>query len=1434
MPVWDAIASLIPRAIMALNPIKLVVQAVNQTQPIVSEIGKNLDGLKAQAAAVGERFGLLHKQAGFGALNNDVLSLAKSLKKTYKEAEQLSKGLGLSNGDIQKAIKSIKEMSALKIDPKQIFGKLNQEMGTTEEQFKKLHAAANGGENGGKKGGFGGLGSLISGAAGAMGAFGLAVSGAQAAMALLSNNFDALIGQNIKFREQVQSTAITLTSKQDVLINGKIQTDPRKAIEAVQPMIKEQMKKLTMDAAFLAGVTTAELVPGFQAALGASGRLKLDNQRGTKNDAADNARVLNRNLTAQGLMLGRDAGQITNDISQIAGGNIDTQYNATAKFLNLNNAKVAQLSAEGKLMEYIEKKTAAAVAGQAQLTEQWKGAMSNIKDYTEIVTMALGEPLLDVLLKPIRKFERAFAGQLENLRSYATKVGTAIANGLDAVWSQIDKAIDGVGDVYNKNLKQITSFVNEAVQSGTAVWEWLKQAGTEVWASISEQAQGLMPDIESLGKQLKDTFLPIWDYLMKVAPTALENIGNFLKAGIIGGFQLAVIAARNFINVIRAIAPVMGAAATVLTMAVDGFNISVAKAQETVASFVSIASKIPGVSALIGDPIKDAADALDSLGRASTQLDTQSLKTIDQVNAAKSKGTNLSAEQLKKNTQIAAIAKQQIEAIDAQIASEKELATFTPEQKAKQQADIAFQENRKKALEDALKGLKVQSEEEAKGTANVTTQNRKLEDKGTIIKQLADKAKAFQQALDDPLNQDAAIESAKQLMAVTQQQIDAGAITAQQGEDRLKAIAKNAGLDIETRQAAEKAITGIRKGELEVQKNNVETHIAEVEALVRSGKLGEVEGAKQLTALKKQELDQQLKDVDDAIKTEQALIAGGGGSKKNLARLQNDRKGVVAQQVKQGIEGEESIQAARMAVLERAQRKALDTAKQSEIERNNANQELLNKHEIRQVEFDRRRIINQRSTIETELQNEKEKLATLEAAPRYDDPAKEAERQAKIRASKIQLSQLTGQLLQNEYEQQQSNLRALAEKLDRRVQDMQNRTREQTLGLEKQQQVYDAITKSLDQQKKLMEEQQSLRKAQTDATLGELNVMGQIAQTESEKRRYARAEEALKLRALKIQHEAELTSLKIQQQQTEIAREREQIELRIKRLQNEADVAQKEANLEKVKADPNATPQAIRAAELDLKSSQQQGGFLGQQETLLTRQAGFDRQSYALQENALRTRQGSEDLQQQYAFANTLQGSQRADAMRQLRNKIAGDFGATGANSRLDFQAGLESLVNQTANDAFGIDRRDLGDNSGTIAQNLLNKAGLDGSQDKRLAANRKAIDSRIGQLQQGAIAGKPERFQLPSLQSELNYTPPQSGAIASSGDSLGQILTAVTEIANKFGDLDALVKIDQSNQITNQFQGGGSPAQSDTDKIEQQMLGIQYNLLQKIRQRQG
>ncbi|MBW4660955.1 MAG: hypothetical protein KME15_19950 [Drouetiella hepatica Uher 2000/2452] len=1419
MPVRDAIASLIPRAIMALNPIKLVVQAVNQTQPIVSEIGKNLDGLKAQAAAVGERFELIRKQAGFGSLDKEISLLAKSLGKTYKEAEQLSKGLGLSSDQIQKNIKAIKELSALKLDPKQIFEKLNKELGTTEEQFNKLHAAANGDGGGGRKGGFGGLGGAISSAAGAMGTFGLAVQGAQAAMAILSKNFDQVIGQNIRLREQIQSTAITLASKQDVLINGKIETDPRKAIDALRPMIKEQIDKLAVDATSLSGVTSTDLIPSFQAALAASGRLKLGNQQGAGKDSADNARQLTTQLTAQGLMLGRDAGQITNDISQITGGNIDPQYNALAKFLNLNNARVAQLSSEGKLMKYIEERTQAAVAGQAQLAEQWKGATSNIQEYVQLITRDFGGPLLDVMLKPIVKLEQSLKGQLENMRTFAKGAGEAIGGGLMQVWSLIDQAIDGVGAVYNKNLKQISGFINDAVQAGSGAWEWLKQAATDVWDYLTEQVKSLAPDLQSMGAELQKNFMPVWEYLVQVLPPALEKIGNFLKAGIIGLIAYIVQGLRNFTTTVKIIAPLLSGITTTLVMAIDGFNISVEKAQQTVASFISIASKIPGVSALIGDPIKDAAEALDSLSRASTQLDTQSLKTLDQVNAAKAQGTNLSAEQLKKNTQIAELAKQQIEAIDQQIASEKELAVFTPEQKAKQQADIAFQENRKKALEEALKGLKIQSEEEAKGTANVTTQNRKLDDRGTIIKQLADKAKAFQEALDNPIDQAAAIESAKQLMAVTQQQIDAGAITAQQGEDRLKAIAKNAGLDIETRQAAEKAITGIRKGELEVQKQNIATQIAEVEAKVKSGNLGEVEGAKQLTALKKKELDLQLKDVDDAIKTEQDLIAKGGGSKKVLAKLQNDRKGIVAQQVKQETEGEESIQAARMAVLERAQRKAIDTAKQSEIERNNANQELLNKHEIRQVEFDRRRIINQRSTIETELQNEKDKLAALEAAPKYDDPAKEAERQAKIRASKIQLSQLTGQLLQNEYEQQQANLRALAEKLDREVQGLQNRTHEQTLGLEKQQQVYDAITRSIEQQKKLMEEQQNLRKAQTDAVLGELNVMEQIAQTESEKRRYARAEEAIKLRALKLQHEAELTNLKIQQQQTELAREREQIELRMKKLQNEADIAQKEANLQKAKADPTSTPEVIRAAELDLKSSQQQGGFLVQQETLLARQAGFDRQSYALQENALRTRQGSEDLQQQYAFANTLQGSQRANAMRQLRNQIAGNFGATGDNSRLDFQAGLESLVNQTANDAFGTQKRNLGGNSATIAQSLLSEAGLSNPKGK-------AIASRIGQLQQLDLSG--------SLKSELNYTPPQPGAIEASSDSLGQILTAVTEIANKFGDLDALVQIDQSNQIINQFQGGGSPSRSDMNRVDEQMLSIQYDLLQKIRQRQG
>lgn len=1309
--------------------------------------------------------------------DQEVVRLAKALQLTYGEAEKLAGEMGLTAKNVGQAVSTIRELSSVKVDSSKIFGTLEQDLGITAAQFERLQEVAK--PKGDNEKGLGGFGAIVAGATKALGWFGLAVEGVKAALALASRQFDLFIGQNITLREQVQSTAAQLIGKQDVLSGGKVVSDTLQAIKLAQEPIKEQINQLRIDATKLSGVTSNDLVPSFQAMVNASGSLRLNLQQ---------SRELTVGLTAQAITLGRSAEQAQNDIAQIANGTIDPTYNLLAKSIGLNNERLRQLAAEGKLYDYIQQKTEAGLKGQALIAQTWSGVTSNIEEYVQLIAQASGAPLLDALLSPLQKVEQFLHANLETFKAFGETVGTTIANVVETIEDKVYSVIDAVGSLVQSNAGKITGLFTQIQSTAQGVWSWLSNAVGDVVGTFIEQFSSLTGSVEETIKTYQDQFGPVLKQIFADAAPLIETIGNGLKNVLIVAIDLFADRLKFILGMMQTLAPVTKAALEIVDGTLKNINAAIEYARENFAQLIGFLSHIPGLNQLFSDPIKDSADALQSVSAAADQLNTQSLGLIDKINAAKQQGNNLSADQLKHNKELADLAHQQVSAIDQQIATLKNITPLNEQESKTYKDKLNALEQQKQAIEDNLNGLKTEADANDKNSSALEFQNKKLDDRGTIFDQLKAKANAFQQTLEHPLDLNQATEAAKNLLDVTKQQAEMGAISTAEAEKRLRGVASDSRLEVETRRNAAQAITQLRKAELDRQKADIDANISTIQAKIEAGKIDEVSGTKQVTDLKKKELDAQLANVQHEIAAEQEAIKKGYGDPNQLRALRDQQKEIQAQQLKAAVEGEEAIQKARLEVFKRAQDKALAEAKLAETERENQIQELQNKGQLRETEAGAVRLKAKRSELATELELEKRNLAELESLPALSDPAKEEERQQQIRASRQKTADLTHGLLENEYQQQEQARKLYSEQLDRRVQAVQNAGQAETLQLQDQERAIDAITKSLDLQNKLLDARKNLLDASTGLINTELDVLSKISKSAAEQKNIAKLKAAIEIDSLTQKQQLEAAATKLQQEQLRLSLEREKAENRIAQLKNQSDVAKGLAEVAKLKADRNATPEQIQAAQLAVIASVEEGKGLQQQASILNRQGLNQEQLFVLQDRAQQARFSSEQVSAQGNFIETLTGQQRSNAERELRGQL---LNRLGVGDRRGLGLAANAIADSTSRAQFGV--------GGLTAEQQLQ------AQTVNLSGLRPRVD-----LNQPSVA---------QLRSDVQDKQNQA-------DLFKQLQSAAKALT------DVKLNVNQQNQIINQFTGQDVNNGQFKEKVGQQILDTQYSIAQELERR--
>jgi hypothetical protein len=278
-----------------------------------------------------------------------------------------------------------------------------------------------------------------------------------------------------------------------------------------------------------------------------------------------------------------------------------------------------------------------------------------------------------------------------------------------------------------------------------------------------------------------------------------------------------------------------------------------------------------------------------------------------------------------------------------------------------------------------------------------------------------------------------------------------------------------------------------------------------------------------------------------------------------------------------------------LSLLDRENKKATDILEQSELDRR-----LIIKRATLLGIGDRdaaatAEIQAAQRRIQQEIAMEEQKNVTLRSLSAFSDPAKEAERQSRIRASIKKTTELRLQLLDEES-------KAFNLLIDRQIKGIQNQSRTQELAsdaqvrsIEQQGKQYDLLSRSLENQNKLLQSRASLSNALASYIQGEYKILQDSAGSEGERNRLKKEAADAQLIAMQQQQVVAQKNLDIEIKQAEIAQKRAEFEAEIAEIKAragsakaDAEVRKAEVALQKVRRDPNASNADIEAAKLDV------------------------------------------------------------------------------------------------------------------------------------------------------------------------------------------------------------------------------------------------------------
>ncbi len=518
-------------------------------------------------------------------------------------------------------------------------------------------------------------------------------------------------------------------------------------------------------------------------------------------------------------------------------------------------------------------------------------------------------------------------------------------------------------------------------------------------------------------------------------------------------------------------------------------------------------------------------------------------------------------------------------------------------------------------LERQSKGFKT-------STTNIQVQAKSLDTLGNTYKQLQDKAENARRVLAEGAGGDSnrANQAAKELISLTEQRRQLGQISAAEAIKDLQSIRTNTKISFEQQAAAAEAITKIRKGEGDRQVADIKTQQQQVQLLIDNGQISQADGERRLTNLKQKELEQRLTILKEAIAREKKEGRGNGDTAKDL--VQQERQ-LQTELGKVRVDGLKKNQQIYIKDLETSLSKAADTVKASETSRLTQIQQLLNQGVISQKKAEELRLDAKRQSIQEDLKLEQQRLTGLLALPKAANPEDEEARQSKIRTSRQRTADLSLQLLQNEYDQQQKVKEDAIKAIDERL-GAQTRASSDAIALLNQEKAaYEAIEKSIDSSLKLLESRASVQRALTNLqetqSQGELGLLQKQLEIQKEIDKTDSPEAKLIL-----QKALNDLGVKGATAELDLILQRQELEDKIAQQKREATLAEQARARLSLGLELQKNKLAADRALIEAKIAENQA-----KQNLIAAQGNLDKAQQGKDQEAIKNAQGQVDLAQQ-------------------------------------------------------------------------------------------------------------------------------------------------------------------------------------------------------------
>jgi hypothetical protein len=780
----------------------------------------------------------------------DLIAIAQATKQTYAESERLVASLGLQGEATLKLIQSMKRLESVNATSSETFAVLSTELGITQNQFNEITETIarykkEQQQVGKESKGF--FETVVDGATQASSAY-YFISNAISNMAAVGGAaYKQLIGQNVELQQELLSTQASLASTNRIFQDGIEVTDPSQAITALIEPVNAAVKQIREGSLELVGVTSKELIPIYQmvsqnaASIGAS-----------LTDAADLTLTFAAALGTIGLPLY----QARQEIQSIFLGYID-QNSLLAKTTNITNEMVAKWKAQGTVVENLTKKLEAFRAGNVLAAQTINGVTSNIVEVFDEISRASGEGLLKPIsdqLTLVYNLSRDSRNEIQNVAKGIIDFFLNVASQLQTVFKPLLPVLSTLFEAIRISIESLATSGRDTINILVLALAAAVTAGAPLLQVLADLLVILVKiQANPLGEFIVSMVL-LMGILSPLAPVVgllISGISLLIKGSLLLAGSL--LAPGGLIGVLVTLhGMVVAFGASLIAFGAAMIPIAVAAAPFAAALIAIYNAHILLKELELGD-VNDALTEYRQQTEGTANAAIKTAQSLKLLNDEQHKNGFLSKDQAKEKARLQKVASNEVIAIQAQIASIKELNTLNPEQKASKEALIKQQER--------MIAMSIKQSE------GVRLESKGIEEKGNLYGQLAKKVEEAANQIERGASGDEQffMTQAKAVIDFTQKQNQQGLINRTSAVARLEKIRDDVRIDIDTQISALSAIQAIRTTQMEKYVGDFSNSIAAIQALEAKGVISSAESAKKVSEEKRRQIEYQIKYTKQQI-----------------------------------------------------------------------------------------------------------------------------------------------------------------------------------------------------------------------------------------------------------------------------------------------------------------------------------------------------------------------------------------------------------------------------------------------------------------------------------------------------------------------------------------------------------------------------------------